>query len=285
MFKSNADSLLEKANEKYHEREQQKPIPPDNPFVDKVWSLPFQLEILPILLAVSILASFIPYLVTIALESSGLASLFGMAMMSAAGLLAILTYMIMTNSVKAITVSASMGLTKIDFPRFEMFAYVMTGVLLFTSISVGFGPGVTLALLTKIPWVGIIALPFGFFVFPFVYLSMLDAGSPAVPYTPYMASTLKEDRSTWIRFYLTSLPAFLLVFIPQIAAIWLQIRATKDTSIAPITPMIASIAAIFCSVFGILVYFCLVGRLAWVIDQDTQKENDEMEAASEAVTV
>ena len=279
VVKSNADELLGKAAAKYHEKERLKPIPPKRPFRDKVWTLPFQIEVLPIFLAVSLLGCFIPFLASLALQMDGPASIAGMAVMAMAGILAILTYVLITNTVMAITVCSSMGITKVDFPKFELFAYFMTSLLLFTSISVGFGPGVTLGLLIGIPWVSVVALPFGFLVFPFVYLSMLDASSAAVPYTPYMAETLKTDRSAWIKFYLVSLPAFLLATFPHGVALWVQLTAEPTQSESP-ARIAVFLATTSLSTYGVLVYFCLVGRLAWVIDQ-ADPENDELIGAAE----
>lgn len=278
VVKTNADQLLEKAAVKYREKERLKPIPPKRPFRDKVWTLPFQFEVLPIFLVVSLLGCFIPFLASLALQMEGLASIAGMAIMAMAGVLAMLTYVVITNTALAITVSSSMGITKVDFPKFELFACFMTSVLLFTSLSVSFGPGVSLGLLTGIPWVSAVALPFAFVVFPFVFLSMLDASSAAVPYTPYMASTLKTDRPAWIKFYLASLPAFLLATLPHGVALWVQLAAgpTQGESPARIAVFIATTSL---STYGVLVYFCFVGRLAWVIDQ-ANRDDDENTAGA-----
>lgn len=287
VHETNADSLLKKAAEKYHEKESLKPVPPKRPFSEKVWSLPFQLEVLPFLIAVSLLGCFIPFLVGIALQMDGLASLFGMALMSAAGILALLTYMLITTTVMAVVVSSSMGFTKIDYPKVEIFAYVWTGVVFFTSLSVSYGPGVSLGLLIGIPWVAVIALPFTFFVYPFIFLSMLDASSAAVPYTPYIASTLKTSRPAWKKFYLAALPAFLVATLPHGLALWFQ-TAVGDTQLESTRQLVVFFAAISVSTFGTLVYFRLIGRLAWVIDQDVRSDEEvieDTESASEEVAV
>ena len=281
---TNAGKLLAKAAEKYHEKQSLKPVPPKRPFRDKVWTLPFQLEVLLVYLVVCLIGCFVPVLVGLAVEGEGPAAAAGMVLMVGAGILTALTFLVVTNALMAITVSSSMGLTKIDYPKVEMFAYVMTAVYLFTSIVISVGPGVSLGAIIGSPWSALIALPFAFFVFPFVFLSMLDASNAAVPYTPYMASTLSDNRSEWIRFYVAALPAFFLIVFPQGAAVWYQSRA-QQTQLDSMLPILVFSIAVWLSMFGVFVYFCLIGRLAWVIDQsgkvgDEANEGEKSEVAA-----
>ena len=265
MVKSNAEAVLKRATDKYHEIESKKQKPPERPFRDKLWTLPFQLEVLPAFLAISLLACFVVFLGAMALESKGgFDTLFGMGIMAAAGVLTITMTLMATNTLMAISVSASMGHTKIDFPKFELFGYVMTAVLVVNAIAVTYGPGISIGLIVGVPWVSLVALPVAFFGFPIVYLSMLDASSAAVPYTRYIGSTLKDHRSDWIRFYLVSLIAFALMTLPHgVGLLLMQLGMT----ISPEFRAGLFVMAVLMSVYGVLVYFCLIGRLVWVIDQ------------------
>ena len=263
VFKTNADRLLAKAAVKYHEEEKKKPVPPKRPFIDGVWTFPFHLEVLPWLVVIAFLGCLIPYFVELALETSGKEMVIGMMLFALVALLSLATFIVATKSFMTIVSTTAMGFSKIEWQKFEIFEGLKTAILFLTSLALSFGPGTSLGLMLRAPSAAIVALPFAFIVFPFVFLSMLDAGSAAVPFTPYMWSTLSRDRRAWVKFYLASLPVFLLLILPHVIVLALQISNALPVNFPLLTFFFAAITL---TTIGSLVYFRLLGRLAWVID-------------------
>ena len=100
---------------------------------------------------------------------------------------------------------------------------------------------------------------------------MLDAGSAAVPFTPYMWSTLSRNRRAWVKFYVASLPVFLLMTIPHVIILVLQ----SSNALRRILPLLTFFfVAITLTTIGSLVYFRLIGRLAWVIDNQIPVDSE-----------
>jgi hypothetical protein len=278
VFKTNADSLLAKAAAKYHEEERRKPIPPKRPFVEGVWTFPFHLEVLPVLVVIAFLGCLVPYFVQLALAMRGQEMVIGMMLFIPIALLSLATFFVATNSFMTIVATTAMGFSKIEWQKFEILEGLKNAILFITSLGVSFGPGTSLALMVGAPNAAFMALPIGFVMFPFVFLSMLDAGSAVVPFTPYIWNTLSQDRRAWVKFYVASLPVFLLMTLPHVIVLVLQ----STPILSELVPLLALFfAAITLTTTGSLVYFRLLGRLAWVIDNqislETSREEPEFE--------
>lgn len=274
VVKSNADQMLKRASAEYLEREAAKPTPPKRPFVDSVWTMPFQIEVFPILLSIALLGTVIIYLADFSLRTEGRGQVIGLVVMALVSVATLTQVLLTSNAVMTIATSSSLGLKAIDYPKFDLFAIVYNFILVFTSMALSYGPGVSLGLMVGLPWVGLIAFPVAFCLFPFILLSMLDASSAAVPYTQFVAGTLTSNRRDWLRFYLMAFPAYLVALVPHGVAIAIQLRHRGPLNETSIQIHVFALAALV-STYGVMVYFRLLGRLAWVIDQSARTEDDE----------
>lgn len=91
-------------------------------------------------------------------------------------------------------------------------------------------------------------------LFPFVLLSMLDMGSPLVPFSAEVARSVSKCQEAWGGFYFSSGLLFAGLFL---------LLASLSTSDAPFSAVIA-IAAVIGIAFT---YFAMIGRLAYSIGQ------------------
>jgi hypothetical protein len=99
-------------------------------------------------------------------------------------------------------------------------------------------------------WLGF--APVAIFTFPFVLLSGLEADSPFWPFSEAIAQSLRQARSSWLAFYLTSA---VLLGVCGVATV-LIFRQAGPASMLILGPIWA--AAVF-------IYGRLLGRLAWLV--------------------
>ena len=93
-----------------------------------------------------------------------------------------------------------------------------------------------------------------FVFFPFLLLSMMDADSPAVPFSPYVWQTLVKRSGQWIKFYMSA---------GLLAAVLAGVFAATTFLGMPGVPIL-----VLAIMFTMTIYFRLLGRLAWVLDQE-----------------
>ena len=104
--------------------------------------------------------------------------------------------------------------------------------------------------------------------FPFVLLSILDAGSVFQPFSAEVARSVNRCQEPWGGLYFTAAIVFGLVFFAFVISGWLG-------------AMIGSLVAITAAVAGTFTYFAMIGRLAYAIGQDVRSQNAN-ETAAEA---
>jgi hypothetical protein len=77
-----------------------------------------------------------------------------------------------------------------------------------------------------------------------------------------------------VKFYIASLPVFLLMTIPHVIVLALQSLTLlrRSLPLLPLLPMF--FVAITLTTIGSLVYFRLMGRLAWVIDNQIPVDSE-----------
>ncbi|TWU48392.1 hypothetical protein [Rubripirellula reticaptiva] len=101
-------------------------------------------------------------------------------------------------------------------------------------------------------------------LFPFVLLSMMDMGSPFVPFSAEVACSVTKCQESWGGFYFSSGLLFVCLFL---------LLASLSTMTPPVGAVIAIVAVI-----GIaFTYFAMIGRLAYSIGQavnDPPMKND-----------
>lgn len=91
-------------------------------------------------------------------------------------------------------------------------------------------------------------------IFPFVVLSMLDMGSPFVPFSAEVARSVTKCEEAWGGFYFSSGVLFVGLFL---------VFAVTSTMSAPL----GAVVAIFATIAIAFVYFSMIGRLAYAIGQ------------------
>jgi hypothetical protein len=138
------------------------------------------------------------------------------------------------------------------------------------SLIVGVLPGVVaLQVLTPLEWpLRVAAVPCGlFFLFPIVLLSMLESGSVFVPFSSSVAGSLLSKWWAWAVFYLES--AALLAVLLGVAGVLFRF-------LGPWSVFLIAIAW----VWGLMVYFRLLGRLAWYCGPGREARDEEPEDRS-----
>lgn len=116
-------------------------------------------------------------------------------------------------------------------------------------------------------------------LFPILLLSMLEAGSFLLPASAAVWQSLLRSWRTWLMFYAES---FLLAFaFMAYLAILAFCAARYVQDITPSTALLLVALGVGPGVFWEMVYFRLLGRLAWVCDEDSRRELAAAEEAEE----
>ena len=129
-------------------------------------------------------------------------------------------------------------------------------------------------------------------LFPVVLLSMLEAGSCLAPISLSVLQTICRSWRSWLVFYAES---FVLTFgllgyialLSVVPPLLDDICQPKILTLLDILILMLFYAMVFVIVFGVpmalaeMIYFRLIGRLAWVCDEDSRRELAEEEAAEE----
>lgn len=172
-----------------------------------------------------------------------------------------------------------------DWPGFALIEYILETLYIVNSVLVS----AAAAWLITYPLDGFsIARAFveiGCFVviFPIILLSMLEAGSCLLPASAAVYQSMRRSMRTWLVFFIESLVmAFGLLMYLVLLDFLLNLYATHvmlDVSM-PIVIMTLAMG-VGPAVLLELIYFRLLGRLAWVCDEDSRKELAEKEAEEE----
>jgi hypothetical protein len=101
-----------------------------------------------------------------------------------------------------------------------------------------------------------------YLLFPVVQLSILESGSFAVPFSPPILKSLRDEFLLWLTFYLTSLAMALILAVTLAGLTW-------DTKFL----VLAVLGALW--MFLLFMYFRLLGRLAWTTQVRSLLENDD----------
>ena len=94
-----------------------------------------------------------------------------------------------------------------------------------------------------------------FVLYPFVLLSMLDMGSPFIPFSSEVARSVTKCEEAWGGFYFSSGLLFVGMFL---------LFATATSAMSPVSGAVVAIGA---AIAGTFIYFGMIGRLAYSIGQ------------------
>ena len=106
-----------------------------------------------------------------------------------------------------------------------------------------------------------------FLLFPFLLLSALEAGSPLTPFSLPILMSLRHHGRAWLAFYGQSIALFAACWLIGLV-LWTVLPAL---ALLPIGVVLAS---------TLMIYFRLLGRLAWHCSWLPEEEDDEVEPAS-----
>ncbi len=116
-------------------------------------------------------------------------------------------------------------------------------------------------------------------LFPIVLLSMLEAESCLVPVSSAVYQSLRRSMRTWLLFYIESLVIAFGLLMYLVLLVFLLDRYSAHVTIPIVFLTVAM--GVGPAVLLEMIYFRLLGRLAWVCDEDSRKELAAEEAAEE----
>ena len=247
--------LLDEAREHVQMQEKKKAKPIKRPFVDDVFFYFRYRTVAYASLVISALIFFIRSLVFVALRQQGIAMVSAIPMMMVAAVLSGVFLLACGYILPHILHHSALGFNNPDedWPAFEMAesfggSMYVFGALLFTML-----PAMLSRVVLPLPIVYSLAGLSLFLFYPFVLLSMQDAGSAAVPFSPHIYRTVHSGRSSWFKFYAVSSVTIALAGVGILAQVFV--------------PTVGGILSAGLIAVGIITYFRLLGRLAYALDR------------------
>jgi hypothetical protein len=264
----------------------ERPKLPRHPMITGVFTFLFQLGTVVFAVTLSVLAAAVLGFGVMALGFGTVATVptwtFSMLMSVAAIVLGVIWLIVASECLLCILQDSAAGNTRIEnWPDAVWLDWIGDSFYLITSGvgSAGIGLGAVwlcgrIEVQTRIP------LPLGVFVFfPILLLSTLETQSPLVPISPIVLRSLFRSCSTWAVFYFE---AAFVVLVPA-GLLWLTnaLRYSADLGGAGAQVFVLVISATAAAVvISAMIYFRLLGRLAWVCAEDlraAQKEDEDFD--------
>jgi DNA-directed RNA polymerase subunit M/transcription elongation factor TFIIS len=287
--KVNVDDLMDEAESKIAEQKRKKPKPPKHPFLTGVFTFPFQLLSLPYLIVFTFLGCLLAYLVEITLELQGIEAIIGILLMviaAAVGL--ILVGLSCTYFLKVINWTA-MGYPNVqDSPQLEALEFARQALFIINAFGAGALPGLLLGMATHDEMLGFAVMMLSAFIlFPFILLSFIDAESPAVPYSSFVMSTFRSNSGGWMKFYFLAAITTSIAIIAHLLAIGHSQLALPPplSSLSNLPNRAFEYSAVALTVMAAMIYFRLLGRLAYVIEQTTLAQIKQREAEGQETRI
>lgn len=251
-----------------------KPVEPDKPpdyivvppkgagwhwaFTSNVFQFPWNLVALPRWIGASACCAVTGFLGSAAwsmLATISMGSIIGVFLLVATILIGWILMSFVFACLMDITVNAAYNADKLGDWPYEGFLdrmYTFLRIIWYAAFAgIPAGAFASIALAAGAPFWPAFA-PVAVFTFPFVFLSGLESDLPFWPFSPAIAESLRQARSSWIAFYCIS---GLLLTACGLATV-LIFRETGPASMLILGPLWA--AAVF-------IYGRLLGRLAWLV--------------------
>ena len=251
-----ARQSMTRSTEAIEEEERKRPKPPRRPFLSGVLGFLLQQRIgllalgvtwatMMVLLLVQGLDQMTPFMIPFACTAAALITLADVVCASVCFV--------------SIVEKTANCLDKIDnWPEFDVMGWVLQSLYLIVSFALSMIPFVAVSARVSDytnPLVWWAALPC-FFVFPIILLSTLEEDSPLMPYSAVVWRSVWRTWRAWVIFYVESLAVVGIVALLGWGA-WSIGRSE-------ITPVF-----VFVCVLATIVYFRLLGRLAWVVGRES----------------
>ncbi len=255
--RDNADQLMKKAHEHQEELERRRPTPPKRPFIDGVYGFPFRPRTFHLWLLPGIGSAMVIGLLQIGMRAQGLAQIGAIFMFLLASLLILALVFLTSNVLLLVMQTTATGLPEPDeYPSFDVGAWFGQVIYILSALFVSILPVLIFAPILPPMARGILGGIMCFCFFPIVLLSMLDSGSPAMPYSPWIARSLRHGARSWLKFFAAT--AVQWVICGAICFALIQLLATWGIPICCLMIMITA-----------LIHARLLGRLAWVLDRSS----------------
>lgn len=244
----------------------ERPKPPRRPFWDGIYRFPFYREIFPRWITIAVLFMVhVPFL-QLLLESTSPFDLVLIALPSAIVIGVIMAIVIVTtatllNSIFYLTADGYDHM--LAWPQLDFFERIGNVVLLASATIFSTAPLAIMFLWTKSQLISACVQIAGMMIlFPFVFLCMIEHGTPALPFSRLIWRSLRILPRQWLKFYLASIPGWILVT----GWILLAVRYPNRWLYASV---------VFSVLFMWVLTFRLLGRLAYYLVHNLPAEIEE----------
>ena len=232
-----------------------RPTPPPWPFLTGIFTFPFYLTSVVRWFTLSASGAMILALAvsgTITAMQGSMASIVGVFMIAAAAIIGILWLAAAAACLLTILQETAHGVDAIEnWPDAMFLDWMFQGFFLVTSTVASMMPGLAIAWALGATGLakGALLAVSSFALFPIVLLSMLEADSPIMPWSPPILASLFRRWWTWAIFYLETA---LLLVVTDSLAYWVMSFGRLSVGLIMVPVEMA----------GIFIYFRLLGRLA-----------------------
>lgn len=180
------------------------------------------------------------------------------------GILLVLSLSLLATSLTAVVVDMAAGNERMEnWPEGTVADWVLGSFYVFNAAAISVAPGALLRwLLGRQDLSPAFMIELSVFaVFPVVFLSMLERGSVVAPYSSSILRSLRSSFAAWGLFYL--LTGLLLVATGSLVSGLAALLGGLGIALA--TPAVVA---------AVLLYFRLLGRLAWIAAYASEEEED-----------
>jgi len=264
IIKSRGDDLMDKAEREVEQELEDEPKLPERPFLHGVFSYPFHLNVLPIIVGMVLAWAFSLGIIKFGLELQGHAAAVAPFLMAGGAVALLLALFSSVVTLQKVLENTSNGDDETDIrPEGGMFAitdWIVDGMPIMASFFVSFAPGCAIVNALQLgPEYFLLAAFAAYFVFPVVLISMMENATILGIYSKPVLGSLREISGTWVKFYALSF----LLFAPFCGTILgLAYLSAQSFDGRMIT---ISLAAIFGALAFATAYCRLLGRLALVM--------------------
>ncbi len=114
---------------------------------------------------------------------------------------------------------------------------------------------------------------------PFCLLSCIQSGGYFTIFSKDVALSVKKRAKLWLYLTCATVGLFIALLVFGGAALYRTIAVGEDSSVSWLTAFGASIVFAVLSNFGAALYLRVLGRVAWVVDEDARERREAAEAA------
>ncbi len=256
----NVERLMTSAEERLAAEAKKRPKRIKHPFLTGIYTYPFYPSSLVYVVLTSFLGGLVISLVKAAVEMTGLAAVLGIFLMVLAVLMSLsLVGLVSSFLLKTVHWTSQAYPSVGESPPFEFFDFLRSIGFIINAFAISTLPGFLIGVAAHSQWVGFGSMLLCAYIFyPLALLSMLDDESIMSFYSGFIFSTLRSQRWAWLKFYVSSLIPFGLIIATQALAFFYPNEVWDYVTVVT-------------SIVALLIYFRLLGRLAYVIDRSIKK--------------